>query len=92
MQWEKARNMGIGGGKPWPEQEDTMFEFLRSPQDRHFIDNGRVYCPIRQKDTEIDICAGCPRVQQIARGDGPPYVRCQLESPLLRGTFYGNTG
>lgn len=65
-----------------------MFNFLRTPTDRLIIDNGRVFCPIRHQDTDIDLCAGCPRVRQIEENGNLPFVRCRLEPAMVPGGFY----
>jgi len=65
-----------------------MFEFLRSLRDRLIIDNGQVFCSIREKDTEIDICAACPRVRQIDHTGSMPFVRCRLQRLISPGVFW----
>lgn len=65
-----------------------MFNFLRTPTDQLIIDNGRVFCPIRRQDTDIDLCAGCPRVRQIEDSGSLPFVRCRLEPAMVPGGFY----
>ena len=57
--------------------------FRRLP-DEHLIDDGRVYCPVRKRDVEFDLCAGCHWVTSIdLKGNTPanaPVVRCRPES------------
>lgn len=65
-----------------------MFNFFRKPLDRLIIDNGRVFCPIRTRDTDIDYCVACPRLRDIDPAANPPYVRCRLESRVPLGAMY----
>ena len=65
-----------------------MFNFFGTAADRLIIDNGQVFCPIRHQDTDIDLCAGCPRVRQIDDSCSVPFVRCRLEPRMLPGGFY----
>lgn len=64
-----------------------MFRVLQMPQDRHFIDGGRVFCPLRGQDVEFDLCAGCNSMSEIDLEAKPAFVRCSPEVPrpwLLR--------
>lgn len=59
-----------------------MFGFLKSPEDRHFVASGRVYCPVRRADTDVDNCYSCPRLthSSIAQ-DGVLSVWCTTSVP-----------
>ena len=46
----------------------------------HFIDNGRVYCPVRERDVEVDLCASCRWTASIDLSARAPLVRCRPES------------
>ena len=46
----------------------------------HFIDNGRVYCPVRKRDVEVDLCASCRWTASIDLNASAPLVRCRPES------------
>jgi hypothetical protein len=53
----------------------------------HFIDDGRVYCALRKRDVEFDVCAGCRWRTALDLDAKQPFVRCEPEwSPdwLLR--------
>jgi hypothetical protein len=51
-----------------------------SRPDEHFIDEGRVYCPVRKRDVEFDLCAGCRWTAGIDLKASAPVVRCRPES------------
>jgi hypothetical protein len=53
--------------------------FRPKPQE-HFIDDGHVYCPLRKRDVEFDLCAGCRWTKSIDLNANPPVVRCEPES------------
>jgi hypothetical protein len=36
-----------------------------------------VYCPVRGRDVELGLCAGCARLLEIDERTAPPYVRCE---------------
>ena len=56
---------------------------FRSTADEHLIDEGRVYCPLRKRDVEFDLCAGCRWATSIDLQSKMPVVRCQPElTPL----------
>jgi hypothetical protein len=52
--------------------------FQRIPE-QHFIDQGRVHCPLRGRDVEFDLCAGCRWASGIDLEATPPVVRCEPE-------------
>jgi hypothetical protein len=64
-----------------------MFGMFRTTSEYHFIDNGRVPCPLRGGDVEFDVCAGCNWVRQIDEESETPFVRCRASArcapPLL---------
>ena len=53
---------------------------FRRTSDRHFINEGRVYCPLRRHDVDFDLCAGCRWCTGIDLKATPPVVRCEPES------------
>lgn len=64
-----------------------MFALFDRPSHEHFIDNGKVWCPVRGADVEVDRCAGCRSLEAIEFDGEPPYVRCEPATPrawLLR--------
>ena len=59
------------------QKENTMFTFFDRPSREHFIDNGKVGCPVRGRDVETDVCAGCRSLEAIEADGERPYVRCE---------------
>ena len=55
----------------------NLLTLFRHPSDEHFIDNGHVYCPMRDHDVELDVCAGCRWATGIDLKAKLPVVRCQ---------------
>ena len=53
--------------------------FRRAPEE-HFIDQGKVYCPVRKRDVEFDLCAGCRWTTSIDLAAKSPVVRCRPEA------------
>ena len=56
---------------------------FRSAADEHLIDDGRVYCPVRKRDVEFDLCAGCRWTTSIDLKSKPAVVRCLPASTPL---------
>jgi len=44
----------------------------------HFIDDGRVFCPVRRRDVELDLCLACEKLAAVEVDASPPSVRCRL--------------
>ena len=61
-----------------------MWAFLAKTPERHFIDHGRVACPLRGRDVEADLCVGCRWIVEVREDGAPPYIRCQ---PGLQAIF-----
>ena len=64
-----------------------MFALFDRAQREHFIDNGRVWCPVRGHDVDFDLCAGCRSLEALDLDGECPSVRCAPEAPrtfLLR--------
>jgi hypothetical protein len=64
-----------------------MFTLFDRPSREHFIDNGKVWCPVRGRDVETDVCAGCRSLEAIDLDGERPCVRCEPGAPrawLLR--------
>jgi hypothetical protein len=58
---------------------------LGAPRERYLIDDGRVFCPVRGHDIEVDLCAGCRLLAELKPDATPPFVRCRAAasaSPL----------
>jgi hypothetical protein len=57
--------------------------FLFPPRlDRHVIDAGRVYCPRRETDIDVDRCASCECLVSLDERSSPPAVHCRPDRPL----------
>jgi hypothetical protein len=61
-----------------------MFPIIRPASGYRFIYAGRVYCPTRRRDVELDVCAGCALATEIQPDLEHPYVRCRPE-PIFLG-------
>lgn len=56
-----------------------MFTFARSRSDQRIVEDGRVACPNRIGDVDIDVCAACPWLHGIDHRDDVRFVRCRVE-------------
>jgi len=64
-----------------------MFGLFDRPSTDHFIDQGKVWCPVRGRDVDFDLCAGCHSLDEIELDGERPHVRCEPAAPrawLLR--------
>ena len=69
-----------------------MFAKLRERRGhglRHYVDNGVVWCPVRQADVDIEKCFECHDLEKMAEADGQPYVQCNPLDRVVAETFYG---
>lgn len=41
-----------------------------------YVDAGKVYCEVRKSDVDVDLCLGCPRLDDLRRGPDGDEVRC----------------
>ncbi len=51
---------------------------------RHYVGDGMVGCPIRDRDLDVETCMRCPRLREFV-SDPQPFVVCDgvtRESPL----------
>jgi hypothetical protein len=53
------------------------------PNDCHLIDHGRVGCPVRGHDVEVDTCAGCDHLLAVDEKAPLPFVRCSTPESAL---------
>jgi hypothetical protein len=56
-----------------------MFAIFSPRRERRVIDAGRVSCPLRRRDVEVDLCAGCGWARAIDVEGVAPSVRCTAE-------------
>jgi hypothetical protein len=61
----------------WRTCSSDMFLLFRPPLDRRFIDAGRVSCPLRAGDVDVDRCASCPWLAGFDHGSRTPSIRCR---------------
>lgn len=64
-----------------------MFALIRPAAHARYVDGGCVQCPLRQRDVEVDLCAGCEWMTEIDLEADPPFVRCRpapTPVPLMR--------
>lgn len=54
-----------------------MFALIRPRTGRRYVDGGCVQCPLRQREVEIDLCAGCEAMTEIDLEAEPAFVRCR---------------
>lgn len=65
------------------------FRWFRSPPDTLVIDRGRVNCPPRGTDVELDRCAACESMREIDENANPPFVRCRPKTlPVIADLEY----
>ena len=67
-----------------------MFRLTPPASHKRYVHDGRLFCPVRGCDIDVDLCAGCDWLTAINLGDELPFVRCQPEpapSSLMR--FWG---
>lgn len=53
-----------------------LYRLFRSRLMERLIDDGRVPCPIRKSDAEVDVCAACPWLIELNEHAASPYVLC----------------
>lgn len=54
---------------------------FRTVTDERYIDGGRVCCPVRVRDVDVELCAGCRWATSVDLDGERPVVRCQPERP-----------
>ena len=52
------------------------------PIDRRVVDEGRVACPRREADIDLDRCLSCEHLITFDQRSSPPTVRCRPDRPL----------
>lgn len=60
-----------------------MFNLFKSIADSHYAEGGRIYCPRRKCDLEIDSCFGCHRLLEVEKDKGRVRaIRCTGSAPV----------
>lgn len=54
-----------------------MLGLFKRPSDTLVAANGRVGCPARAVDVDIEVCFDCPHIVEIGQDAGTPFVRCR---------------
>lgn len=57
----------------------AMFRLIRPAAPARYVDRGCVRCPVRGRDVELDLCAGCQHMTELGLQAEPPFVRCRPE-------------
>ena len=60
-----------------------MFTLIHAREERRVIDAGRVACPLRGRDADVEDCLHCGFGREVAANASPPYVRCRPPRKLL---------
>lgn len=56
------------------------------PKQRLFIDDtAHLYCPVRGRDVDIELCLACPRLQDFDLDTRRPYLVCRVPETSDRG-------
>ena len=56
-----------------------MFGIFCSHGERRLIDGGRVRCPLRKREVEVDLCAACGWARGMDAQAEVPFVRCRAD-------------
>jgi hypothetical protein len=60
-----------------------MFKLTRADEDRLVIDAGKVYCPVRERDADVELCLQCDWAREVEPEAKQPFVRCRPPRKLL---------
>ena len=60
-----------------------MFRLIRPVALPRYVDAGRVQCPLRGREVDVDLCAGCASLTEIDLQAEPPFLRCRPEPTPL---------
>jgi len=56
-----------------------MFSIFRPGSDLRLVDHGRVPCPVRGSDVEVDVCGACRWLVELGEASDVPFLRCRPE-------------
>ena len=54
-----------------------MFSLIRLPEERRLIDAGRVSCPLRGCDTDVEDCLRCGFLRKLVPQGEAAFVGCR---------------
>lgn len=60
-----------------------MFRLFRAPREQQLIDAGRVFCPLRSRDVDLEACMQCGFARRVQTEGKPPFVSCRPPRGLL---------
>ena len=60
-----------------------MFSLIRASEEHHLIDEGRVSCPLREGDADVEACLQCSFAGDVALTAEAPFVSCRPPRRLL---------
>ena len=55
----------------------NLLTLLHRPASEHFVDGGRVGCPVRGTDVDVEACMACGQAASVDLNANPPVVRCR---------------
>jgi hypothetical protein len=58
-----------------------MLNLFRSPSHTLIIDRGRVNCPLRRGDVDLEKCATCRWLVSLDPDASPPHLECRPYGP-----------
>ncbi len=56
---------------------------------RAYIAGGHVYCQVDQRDQDVALCQGCPRMAELNDRSSPPYIACRIDPSTEAGPDRG---
>jgi hypothetical protein len=60
-----------------------MFSLFRAPREQQLIDAGRVFCPLRSCDVDVEACMQCGFARRVEAEAKQPFVLCRPPHKLL---------
>ena len=56
------------------------------------VEHGRVFCPVRQTDVDVDTCYGCPRLEGLWEGRPGTVTEIRCQGPAAPRHTIGDKG
>ena len=60
-----------------------MLGMIRVREVRRPVEAGRVCCPLRSRDADVDLCLGCEFACKVELAAKTPFVACRAPARLL---------
>jgi hypothetical protein len=67
-----------------------MFNRLPMRLREHVVSNGKVGCPSRRRDVDLDVCVACDRLEKVKRVHHFAVVRCEGSQARFDPELYGS--